>query len=68
VLQNVKTNQGVYDYVIQCDEELNPPDVIDRNEMRARIGVQPVKAAEFIYIEFSLHRTGSFTENTEVVA
>ena len=68
VLQNVKTNQGVYDYVIQCDEELNPPDVIDRNEMRARIGVQPVKAAEFMYIEFSLHRTGSFTENTEVVA
>lgn len=67
VLQNVKTNQGVYDYVIKCDEELNTADVIDRNEMRARIGVQPVKAAEFIYIEFSLHRTGSFTENTEVV-
>lgn len=67
VLQNVKTNQGVYDYVIKCDEELNTPDVIDRNEMRARIGVQPVKAAEFIFIEFSLHRTGSFTENTEVV-
>lgn len=68
VLQNVKTNQGIYDYVIKCDEELNTSDVIDRNELRARIGIQPVKAAEFIFIEFSLHRTGSFTENTEVVA
>ena len=67
ILQNVKTNQGVYDYVIKCDEEINTPDVIDRNEMRARIGVQPVKAAEFIFIEFSLHRTGTFNENTEVV-
>lgn len=67
ILDNVKANQGVYDYIIKCDEELNPPDVIDRNEMRARIGVQPVKAAEFIFIEFSLHRTGTFNENTSVV-
>lgn len=67
ILQNVVTNQGIYDYVIKCDAEINTPDVIDRNEMRARIGVQPVKAAEYIFIEFSLHRTGSFTENTEVV-
>ena len=67
ILQNVVTNQGIYDYVVKCDAELNTADVIDRNEMRARIGVQPVKAAEFIFIEFSLHRTGSFTENTEVV-
>lgn len=67
ILSNVKTNQGVYDFVIKCDEEINTPDVIDRNEMRARIGVQPVKAAEFIFIEFSLHRTGTFNENTEVV-
>ena len=67
ILQNVVTNQGIYDYVVKCDAELNTVDVIDRNEMRARIGVQPVKAAEFIFIEFSLHRTGSFTENTAVV-
>jgi hypothetical protein len=67
ILDNVKANQGIYDFVIKCDEELNPPDVIDRNEMRARIGVQPVRAAEFIFVEFSLHKTGTFNENTSVV-
>lgn len=67
VLQNVQANSGVYAYTIKCDEELNTSDVIDRNEMRAQIGVQPVRAAEFIFVEFSLHRTGSFTESTAVV-
>jgi hypothetical protein len=64
VLNNVKINNGIYDYFIKCDTELNTPDVIDRNELRARIGVQPTRAIEFIFIEFSLHRTGSFTEST----
>jgi phage tail sheath protein FI len=63
VLDDVKTNRGLNDYFVKCDAELNPPDVIDRNEMRAKIGVQPIRAAEFIFIEFSLHRTGSFVEN-----
>lgn len=67
ILDGVQTNQGIYDYFVKCDAELNTPDVIDRNELRARIGVQPTRAIEFVFIEFSLHRTGSFTENTEVI-
>lgn len=67
ILQTVKANSGVYDYVIKCDAELNPPSVIDRNELRAQIGVQPTRSAEFIFVEFSLHRTGSFTESTAIV-
>jgi phage tail sheath protein FI len=50
---------------VKCDTELNTSDVIDRNEMRARIGVQPTRAAEFIFVEFSVHRTGSFAENAD---
>jgi hypothetical protein len=65
ILDNVKALQGVYDYFIKCDSELNTPDVIDRNELRARIGVQPTRAIEFVFIEFSLHKTGSFTQNTD---
>lgn len=65
VLSDVRTQRGVTDYFIKCDEELNTSDVIDRNELRARIGVQPTRAAEFILIEFSIHRTGSFTENAD---
>ena len=63
VLDEIKSGRGVYDFIIKCDEELNPPEVIDRNEMRARIGVQPTKVAEFIFIEFTIHRTGTFDES-----
>jgi phage tail sheath protein FI len=65
ILREVQVGRGVYDFIIQADEELNTPDVIDRNEFRARIGVQPIKAVEFMFLEFSLHRTGSFTENAD---
>lgn len=65
VLDAVKRDRGVFDYFVQCDEALNTPDVIDRNEMRAKIGVQPTRAAEFIFVEFSVHRTGTFTENAD---
>lgn len=65
ILEEVRVGRGLYDYVIKADAELNTPDVIDRNEFRARIGIQPIKAVEFIFIEFSVHRTGSWTESSE---
>jgi len=65
ILREVRVGRGLNDYIIQADTTLNTPDVIDRNEFRARIGVQPTRAAEFMFIEFSIHRTGSFTENAE---
>lgn len=60
VLDAVKVGRGIADYVIQADAEINTPDVIDRNEFRARIGIQPTHNVEFIFLEFSLHRTGDF--------
>ena len=63
ILQEIQVGRGIHDFIIQADSTLNTPDVIDRNEFRARIGIQPTRAAEFIFIEFSVHRTGSFTEN-----
>lgn len=66
ILREIQIGRGIYDYKIQADSTLNTPDVIDRNEFRARIGIQPVRAAEFMFIEFSIHRTGSFSENTEI--
>lgn len=65
VLREVQVGRGVTDFIIKADAELNTPDVIDRNEFRAQIGVQPTRAAEFIFIEFSIHRTGSFLENAD---
>lgn len=65
ILTEVQIGRGLTDFIVKCDRELNTDDVIDRNEMRARIGVIPTRAVEFIFIEFSVHRTGSFTENAD---
>lgn len=65
ILEEIQVGRGITDFIIQADEELNTPDVIDRNEFRARIGVQPTRAVEFMFIEFSIHRTGSFSETTD---
>jgi len=59
ILTEIQVGRGVDDFRVICDTSLNTPDVIDRNELRARIGVIPIRAAEFIFIEFSIHRTGS---------
>lgn len=65
ILEEVQTGRGLTAFIIKADEELNTLDVIDRNEFRARIGVQPTRAVEFMFIEFSIHRTGSFSETEE---
>jgi hypothetical protein len=65
ILREVQSGRGLTDWVIQADDELNTPDTIDRNEFHARIGIQPTRAVEFIFIEFSVHRTGSFSENAD---
>ena len=65
ILTEVQVGRGLDDFRVKCDEEINTDDVINRNEMRARIGVQPRKSAEYIMIEFSIHRTGDFGENTD---
>jgi len=56
---DIKTNGGLYDYVVICDERNNTPDTIDNNELRITIGVQPVKTAEYIIVDLVVTRTGA---------
>lgn len=65
ILRQVQIGRGLTAFIIKADAELNTPDVIDRNEFRARIGVQPTRAVEFMFLEFSIHRTGSFAEGAD---
>jgi len=58
-LQNIKSKGGFYDFRVQCDEESNPPAVIDRNEMVCRVFVKPTKTAEFVELNFILTATGA---------
>jgi phage tail sheath protein FI len=53
-----KNTQGLYDYLIVCDTRNNTPDVIDANELVVDIYIKPVKAAEFILVNFIATRTG----------
>ena len=50
--------RGLYDYLVVCDDSNNPPAVIDRNELYVNVAVEPVKAAEFIYIPVRILNTG----------
>jgi phage tail sheath protein FI len=70
-LRDVKGRRGVYDFMIVCDERNNTPERIDRQELWLDIYIKPVKAAEFIVLNFIATKTGaSFTElvaeNTEL--
>jgi hypothetical protein len=59
IFERAKTRQGVYDYRLVCDERNNTPDVIDRNELRLAVYIQPVRTAEFILADFIATRTGT---------
>ncbi len=65
ILRQVQIERGLTAFIIKADEEINTPDVIDRNEFRARIGIQPTRAVEFMFLEFSIHRTGSFEAGSD---
>jgi hypothetical protein len=58
-LESVQQRQGLYAFRVVMDETNNTPDVIDRNELRGEIYLQPAKAAEFIILDFNILRTGA---------
>jgi len=63
IFDQAKLNDGLYDYLLICDETNNTPDVIDNNELKISIYIQPVRAAEFILADFIATRTGvNFSE------
>lgn len=57
IFELAKNTEGLYDYLIVCDERNNTPDVIDRNELAVDVYIKPVRAAEFILVNFIATRT-----------
>lgn len=51
-LRDIVGREGIEDFYVQCDENVNTAEVISRNEFRASIYVKPTMTAEFIIIEF----------------
>lgn len=65
ILGEIKVGRGLNEYKIQADWTLNTPERVDRNEFWAKIGIQPTKAVEFMFLEFSIHRTGTWDGSFE---
>jgi len=57
-MADILAKRGVYDFAVVCDEVNNTPARIDRNELYIDIGIEPTKAAEFIYIPVRIVNTG----------
>ena len=55
------SKRGLFDYSVVCDSSNNTPARIDRNELWIDIAVEPVKAAEFIYIPVRIFNTGELS-------
>ncbi|HEU5118670.1 MAG TPA: phage tail sheath C-terminal domain-containing protein [Isosphaeraceae bacterium] len=58
VLEQYRKDQGINRFKVVMDNTTNTSDVIDRNEMRGKIFLEPVRAAEFITIDFVITPSG----------
>ena len=45
-------------FFVKCDEETNPPDVIEAGQVVCEIGIAPVKPAEFVIFRLSQYAEG----------
>ncbi len=52
-------------FFVKCDEETNPPDVIDAGMVVTLIGIAPVKPAEFIVFKIGQHTGGTDVKTDE---
>lgn len=62
-LRDVRGKEGIENFEVQVDGNVNTPEVKARYEFRARIFIQPTLSAEFIILEFINVKSGvDFTE------
>ena len=52
IFERARNNEGLYDYLIVCDERNNTPSVVDANELVVDIYIKPTRTAEFILVNF----------------
>ena len=61
--EDAKINGGIFDYRLICDETINTPETIDRNELHVKCAIKPTRAIEFVEVVFMALRTSaSFSE------
>lgn len=58
-LSSVQSRYGLYAFRVKMDDQNNTADVIDRNIIYGQFFLQPVKAGEFIVLDFNIMPTGA---------
>ena len=58
-LESVVARRGIEQFSVICDDTTNTSVTINRNELRGKILLKPVKVAEIIVVEFTLLPTGA---------
>ena len=63
-LRDIKANRGIENFKVVCDSSNNTPSVIDNNEFRADIFIQPTRSINYINLTFVATRSGiTFSES-----
>lgn len=58
ILEFMKQNSGLYDYMLVCDSRNNTPETIDKYQLNVGIYVKPVKTIKFILVDVVITNTG----------
>lgn len=59
ILERIKGDRGIARFSVRIDSTTNTPDVVNNNELRGKLFIEPVKAAEKIILDFVLLATGA---------
>lgn len=59
VFEDAIAGNGISEYAIKCDDELNTEQTIENHELHCKIGIKPIKTVEWIVLSFIITRQGA---------
>lgn len=65
ILDKIKNNGGVYDYLNVCDGTNNTPDVIDNEMVILDTSIEPARGAGKMVQRLTIHKTGGISSLTK---
>jgi len=54
LFEDIKRRRGITEFKVVCDETVNTPERVDRNELWCKILIKPTKAAEILVFELNV--------------
>ena len=65
ILEKIKANGGVYDYINVCDGTNNTPEVIDNEMIILDTSIEPARGAGKMVQRLTIHKTGGISSLTK---